>query len=163
MKFTQIILTATLFVTGILSTQAQNQDNSIPAAAVPLPTAQECKAFLEKNKVSKDIVVTSSGLQYKVIEEGDGQKPSTTDKVSLHYNISLINGTKIVDTFNDKPWIHQLDEAMPGMQEAVLMMPVGAKWVLYIPAALAFGKEGYKDVPPGATLICEVRLLDIIQ
>lgn len=155
MKFKHSLFAASLMLTTVLNARAQEDPK-------PAPTAAESKSFLAYNKALPGVITTASGLQYKVISEGEGAKPVAADKVSLHFNISLTNGTKILDNFKETPWQHHIDKAMPGMQEAITMMPVGSKWVLYIPAELAFGKEGYEDVPPGATLICEVELLDIV-
>lgn len=120
----------------------------------------ESKAFLEKNKTRPGIKVTSSGLQYEIVKNGTGPKPRLEDRVSLQYTISLINGQKLWSTYDNKqPWVHHLDKALAGVREAVLMMPVGSKWVLYIPASLAFGESGFDRVPPGAAIIYEVEVL----
>lgn len=122
--------------------------------------AKESKAFLENNKTKPGVKVTASGLQYKVIKQGSGPKPVMTDRVSLNFKTTLINGQKLWSTYDDKkPWVHHLDKALPGVAEAALMMPAGSKWIVYIPAALAFGEAGYDDVPAGAVLIYELEVL----
>jgi FKBP-type peptidyl-prolyl cis-trans isomerase len=121
---------------------------------------QESIAFLEKNKTQPGVIVTPSGLQYKVIKQGNGPKPSEQARVSLHYTATLVNGKKLWSTYdNKKPWVHHLDKALDGLKEGVLMMPEGSKWILYIPASLAFGNTGEQDVPAGAALIYEVEVL----
>jgi len=120
----------------------------------------ENTAFLKKNATKPGIKVTASGLQYKIIKDGNGPKPRLTDLVAMHFTIRLINGDKMWSTYdNQKPWVHHLDKALPGVREAALLMPAGSKWVLYIPASLAFGTTGYDSVPPDATLIYELEIL----
>lgn len=130
-------------------------------AAPILPSqAKESAAFLESNKNKPGIVQTASGLQYKVIKKGTGPKPAATDRVTLYYNLSLLDGKKIWKPFNaEKPWIHRLDKTLDGIREAVLLMNAGSKWTLYIPAELAFGPQGYEEVPPGAVIVCELELV----
>jgi len=121
---------------------------------------EESLTFLEKNKTKPGVVVTPSGLQYKIIKQGSGPKPSERDKVTLHYTATLVNGKKIWSTYDDqKPWVHHLDKALDGLREGVLMMPEGSKWILYIPSSLALGNAGNQDVPAGAALIYEVEVL----
>lgn len=121
------------------------------------------KEFLEKNKAAKGVKVTPSGLQYKIIKNGEGAKPLFTDKVSLGYTLKYTNGNLLSVFRNNAPWEHHIDKALSGMQEAIQMMPVGSKWILYIPASLAYGEDGYQDVPPGSALICEIELLKVIN
>lgn len=122
----------------------------------------ESIAFLAKNKTNPGVMVTASGLQYKVIKEGSGPKPTLNDRVSLHYTTTLYNGKKLWSTYdNNKPWVHHLISALPGVREAALMMPVGSKWIVYIPSSLAFGDAGDEEVPPGATLIYELEVLKL--
>jgi len=122
--------------------------------------AEESKAFFEKNKTKHGIIVTPSGLQYKIVKKGKGPIPAMADKVSMQYTATLINGQKLWSTYDDgKPWEHHLDKALPGIKEAALMMPAGSKWIVYIPASLAFGEGGYDVVPAGAGLIYELEIL----
>jgi len=117
-------------------------------------------AFLEKNRTKSGIKVTASGLQYKILKQGSGPTPTLQDRVTMHYTTSLFNGQKLWSTYNgNKPWVHHLDKALPGVREAALMMPAGSKWILFIPASLAFGQTGYEEVPPGAAIIYEMEIL----
>lgn len=127
------------------------------------PTAAESNAFLEKNKSAKGVKVTSTGLQYQIIKQGKGVKPVLTDGVSVQYKMYYVNGKLFSSTKPDTPWKHHIDKALPGMQEALTMMPVGSKWKLFIPATLAFGEEDYEDIPGGSALICEIELLKIVN
>ena len=118
--------------------------------------------FLNKNRKRPGVKVTSTGLQYEIIKNGTGIKPTMDDRVSLNFSTKLFTGEKLWSTYdNKKPWVHHLDKALEGVREAALMMPVGSKWILYIPASLAFGAGGYEEVPPGAALIYEMEVLKI--
>jgi FKBP-type peptidyl-prolyl cis-trans isomerase len=122
----------------------------------------ESQAFLQKNKTRPGIKVTPSGLQYKIIKQGNGQIPALGDKVRMLYTIKLVNGKKLWSVSSrNKPWEHHLDKALDGVKEAVLMMPVGSKWILYLPSSLAFGDAAYDEIPAGAALIYEVELIGI--
>lgn len=124
--------------------------------------AQESKTFLEKNKSKAGVISLPSGLQYKIIKKGNGPLPLMEDRVSLHYTTTLVNGQKLWSTYdNNKPWVHRMNKALEGVKDAALMMPVGSKWMVYIPAALAFGDAGYEEIPPGAALIYELEVLKV--
>lgn len=124
--------------------------------------AEESEAFLAKNKTKSGVKVTSSGLQYKIIKEGKGPKPTMDERVSLNFTTTLVDGQKLWSTYdNNKPWVHRLDKTLPGVREAALMMPAGSKWMVYIPARLALGNEGDgESVPAGAALIYELEVLN---
>lgn len=125
--------------------------------------AAASRAFLTRNKSVKGVNVTSSGLQYKIIKKGTGVKPISKDGVKLAYTLKYLDGKMIAEFTKDAPWRHHIDKALPGMQEAIPMMPVGSKWVLYIPANLAFGEYGDQEVPPGNAFICEIELIEIVK
>lgn len=117
-------------------------------------------SFLERNKRKAGVNTTSSGLQFEILKQGEGPKPNMADKVALQFKTTLIDGTKLWSTYDDqKPWVHHLDKTIEGVREAVLMMPAGSKWRLYIPAELAFDESGFEQIPPGAALIYEIELL----
>lgn len=124
----------------------------------------EGKAFLEENKKAKGVVETASGLQYEILTEGTGAKPSKTDKVRVHYTGSLIDGT-VFDSSVQRgtPAEFPVTGVIAGWVEALQMMPVGSKWRLTIPHNLAYGERGAgASIPPFSTLIFEVELLDIV-
>ncbi len=118
--------------------------------------------YLAENKTKDGIVVTESGLQYKVIKKGKGKKPSTTDKVKVHYKGTLIDGT-VFDSSIDRgePATFPVTGVIKGWTEALLLMPVGSKWELTIPENLAYGERDMQTIPPYSTLIFEVELLSI--
>ena len=118
--------------------------------------------FLEKNKKEKGVKVTPSGLQYIVLKMGKGPKPKLTDKVKVHYKGTLIDGT-VFDSSYDRgePAVFPVNGVIKGWQEAIPMMPVGSKWILYIPSDLAYGERAPKQIGPNQVLIFEVELLGI--
>lgn len=119
--------------------------------------------WLEENKKKEGVQVTQSGLQYKVITEGTGEKPKATDKVKVNYEGTLIDGTVFDSSIKrGQPATFQVNQVIKGWTEALKMMPVGSKWELYIPYQLAYGdRETGKDIKPYSALIFSVELLDI--
>jgi FKBP-type peptidyl-prolyl cis-trans isomerase len=122
-------------------------------------------SFLQKNKENPGVVVTSSGLQYKVVKLGTGAKPTETDVVKVHYTGTLIDGTKFDSSVDrGQPAEFQLNGVIKGWVEGLQLMPVGSKFILYIPESLAYGGQGAGDViKPFSTLVFEVELLDIVK
>lgn len=119
--------------------------------------------FLAKNKQREEVKVTESGLQYEILEAGDGPIPGPDDKVKVHYHGTLING-EVFDSSVDRgePISFPVTGVIQGWQEALQMMPVGSKWKLYIPYDLAYGSRGAgSSIKPYSTLIFEVSLLEI--
>ncbi len=123
---------------------------------------KKSEEFLEKNKKEKGVKVTPSGLQYKVLKMGKGPKPKLTDKVKVHYKGTLIDGT-VFDSSYDRgePAVFPVNGVIKGWQEAIPMMPVGSKWIIYIPSELAYGERAPKQIGPNQALIFEVELLGI--
>ncbi|MDH8702429.1 FKBP-type peptidyl-prolyl cis-trans isomerase FklB [Dysgonomonadaceae bacterium PH5-43] len=123
----------------------------------------ENAAFLEKNAKEEGVVTLPSGLQYKVISEGKGAKPAATDEVTVHYHGTTIKG-EVFDSSVDRgePATFPLNAVIPGWTEGLQLMPVGSKYMFYIPYDLAYGAEGRGGlITPFATLVFEVELLDI--
>lgn len=120
-------------------------------------------AFLAENAKKEGVVVTSSGLQYKVIKQGDGTKPRLSSRVIVHYRGTLVDGTEFDSSYGrQEPLKTVVGRTIKGWSEALPMMPVGSKWMLYIPADLAYGEEGGGDqIPPNSTLVFEIELLGI--
>ncbi|MBO7445215.1 MAG: FKBP-type peptidyl-prolyl cis-trans isomerase [Bacteroidales bacterium] len=119
------------------------------------------KKFLEDNKNKEGVHVTPSGLQYKVIKEGSGPKPTATSEVTVHYKGTLLDGTVFDSTEKSgQPISFPLDRVIPGWTEGLQLMSPGAKYIFYIPSELAYGDQGAPGaIPGGATLIFEVELL----
>ncbi|MDR0302324.1 MAG: FKBP-type peptidyl-prolyl cis-trans isomerase [Treponema sp.] len=125
---------------------------------------QKGNEFLAENSKKPGITTTSSGLQYEVIKEGNGAKPSAFDVVRVHYEGTLIDGT-VFDSSYDRgsPIEFPLDGVIAGWTEGVQLMGVGSKYKLYIPSELGYGAGGAGPIPPNSALIFEVELLDIIN
>ncbi|MBF0289034.1 MAG: FKBP-type peptidyl-prolyl cis-trans isomerase [SAR324 cluster bacterium] len=121
------------------------------------------EAFLTKNATAPGVVVCSSGLQYRILEEGNGACPGSTDSVTVHYAGKLLNG-KVFDSSykRGEPLSFPVNGVIAGWTEALKMMPVGSKWELFIPAPLGYGVKGAGGlIGPNATLVFEVELLAI--
>lgn len=122
------------------------------------------KTYLENNAKKAGVTVTESGLQYEVITEGTGEKPSVSSTVRTHYHGCLPNG-EVFDSSvqRNQPAEFAVNGVIAGWTEALQMMPVGSKWRLVIPSDLAYGERGAGGaIPPHATLVFEVELLDIL-
>ncbi len=160
-------------------TSALNGDSSkIPTANIQTVTqsyfmkAQQVEAgkageagkkFLEENGKKAGVKTTASGLQYEIMKEGTGPKPLATDTVIVHYHGTTIEG-KVFDSSVDRkePAKFPVNQVIPGWTEALQLMPVGSKWKLVIPSALAYGERGAgADIKPNAVLVFEVELLSI--
>jgi FKBP-type peptidyl-prolyl cis-trans isomerase FklB len=121
------------------------------------------KKFLDDNSKKTGVKTTASGLQYKVIKEGSGDKPKDADVVETNYRGTTIDGKEFDSSAKQgKSVSFPVNGVIKGWSEALKMMPVGAKWELFVPSDLAYGDEGYgDDIAPGSTLIFEVELLSI--
>jgi len=124
---------------------------------------QEGETFLAENKTKQGVVTTESGLQYRVITEGRGRRPTLTDRVRVHYHGTLIDGTVFDSSvLRGESIAFPVSGVISGWTEALQLMPVGSKWVLYIPQELAYGSHGAGGlIPPYSALIFEVELLGI--
>ena len=120
---------------------------------------------LEINRHKAGVVELPSGLQYEILKQGTGAKPSANDKVKCHYHGTLINGTVFDSSVQrGEPATFGVSQVIPGWIEALQLMPVGSKWRLFIPSNLAYGEHGAGDViEPNSTLIFDVELLDIVK
>ena len=128
-------------------------------------TKEEGEKFLAENKTKDGVFTTESGLQYKVITEGTGAKPAATDKVKVHYKGTLLDGTEFDSSYKrNEPTEFRLDQVIPGWTEGLQIMPVGSKYIFWIPSELAYGERGMgRDIKPNSTLQFEIELLDIVK
>lgn len=124
---------------------------------------EEGKKWLDENAKKKGVTVTASGLQYEVLKEGSGEKPTATSKVTVHYHGTLTDG-RVFDSSVDrgKPASFGLNQVIPGWTEGVQLMPIGAKYRFYLPSDLAYGDRGAGQlIGPNEVLIFEVELISI--
>lgn len=120
------------------------------------------KKFLAENANSKAVYTTKSGLQYRILKKGNGQKPTAKDKVKVNYTGTLIDGTKFDSSYDrGEPLTFPVNQVIPGWSEGVQLMDVGSKYKLYIPYNLGYGEQMVGSIPPGSTLIFDVELLEI--
>jgi FKBP-type peptidyl-prolyl cis-trans isomerase FklB len=122
------------------------------------------KAFLEENAKKEGVITLPSGLQYQVITEGNGKKPSATDKVKCHYEGTLIDGTLFDSSIKrGQPAVFGVNQVIRGWVEALQLMSEGSKWRLFIPSELGYGaQQAGEMIPPHSTLIFEVELIEVL-
>jgi len=126
--------------------------------------AEEGQAFLAANAEKEGVMVTDSGLQYRVITEGEGASPDGDDRVTVHYRGKLINGVEFDSSYaRDEPATFGLNQVIPGWTEGVQLMKEGAKYEFFVPSELAYGEQGRPGpIGPNSTLIFEVELLEVV-
>ena len=138
---------------------AAQREKSAQAAA----QNTEAVAFLAENATKDGVKTLPSGLQYKVLKEGSGVMPGATDKVTVHYRGTLVDGAEFDSSYSrNKPATFGVNRVIPGWTEALLLMQEGDKWQLFIPANLGYAERGAgSKIPPNSTLIFEVELLSV--
>lgn len=120
-------------------------------------------AFLEANKTKDGVKTTSTGLQYKVIEEGAGAKPAASNTVEVHYRGTHISGAEFDSSYaRNQPAQFPLNAVISGWTEGVQLMPEGSKFQFYIPSELAYGERDIPGIPGNSVLIFDVELLKIM-
>jgi FKBP-type peptidyl-prolyl cis-trans isomerase len=120
--------------------------------------------FLEQNKQAEGVVTLESGLQYKILKEGDGPKPKKSDIVDIYYQGSLVDGTQFANHLAETgpPQKFLVSETIPGWRQALTGMPTGSRWLLFVPGELGYGKAGVPPlVGPNATLIYDLELVGV--
>ena len=138
--------------------QQQQQEAQMAAADDNLAAGQE---FLKENSKEDGVMVTLTGLQYKVIEEGEGEQPEATDMVKVHYTGRLLDGTVFDSSEGKEPMEIQLNRLIPGWVEGIQLMQTGAKYRFWIPANLAYGVQAPPSIGPNQVLDFEVELLEV--
>lgn len=151
----KILLLITMIVCGLgLTSCSKDEDNY----------EQQCKEYLDKNAKREGVKVTSSGLQYEVLEDGNGKSPSATDIVRCHYEGRLINGTVFDSSYKrGEPSEFALNQVIKGWTEGLQLMKEGSKFRFYIPYYLAYGSRGVGNIHPYAALIFDVELIEVIE
>jgi FKBP-type peptidyl-prolyl cis-trans isomerase FklB len=125
---------------------------------------KESEEFLRLNKVKEGVTVTDSGLQYRVVQDGDGKNPTVHSRVKCHYEGKFISGEIFDSSYKrGEPVVFGLDQVIPGWSEGVCLMKPGAKYEFVIPAKLAYGERGIPGrIPGNSVLTFTVELLDIL-
>lgn len=143
----------------------QEQEAKQQAAAAEAGKAAKAagEAFLAENAKKDGVVTLPSGLQYQVLKEGDGKKPSATDQVVCHYEGTLIDGTIFDSSYQrNQPATFGLNQVIAGWTEGVQLMQEGAKYRFFIPYNLAYGERGAgAQIPPFAALVFDVELIEV--
>ncbi len=162
-----------LFISGLMAVM-----NDTAAMKMTVEVAQkhineylmevELKAgqdFLAANKTKEGVITTESGLQYKVITEGTGAKPTATDQVKCHYTGKLLDGVVFDSSVQrGEPAVFGVGQVIRGWQEVLQLMPVGSKYQIWVPSDLAYGPSGAGQIiKPNATLEFEIELLEIVK
>ena len=145
--------------------QKQQADKAAKEEKLYGPNRRAGEDFLKENAKKDSVITTASGLQYKVLVKGNGVVPQMSDKVQVHYEGRLIDGT-VFDAsakHGDQPSEFQPNQVIKGWTEALTMMPVGSKWQLYIPQQLAYGERNMGTIKPYSTLIFDVELVGIVD
>lgn len=126
---------------------------------------EEGQAFLAQNAQNDGVMTTESGLQYRVIEEGEGDRPSASDRVTVHYKGTLINGVEFDSSYSrGEPATFGLNQVIAGWTEGLQLMTEGSKYEFFIPSDLAYGEQGRPGpIGPNSTLIFEVELIEIVD
>lgn len=118
--------------------------------------------FLADNKAKKGIVALPNGIQYRVIEEGNGDRPSKTSTVKVHYRGSLINGTEFDSSFaRGEPAEFKIDQVLKGWQEIMPLMRVGDMWQVFLPPEMAYGEQAPRAIGPNQSLIFDIKLIEV--
>ena len=133
-------------------------------AAMAAAFKEEGENWLKENAKKEDVVVLSSGLQYKVVKQGTGKKPGRTSKVRCHYEGTLTNGMKFDSSYDrNEPAVFGLNQVIKGWTEGLQLMSEGSIYELYIPYQLAYGEAGaHGSIPPCAALVFKVELLEVL-
>jgi FKBP-type peptidyl-prolyl cis-trans isomerase len=164
----KLLMTGDQISASLLSAQEELKKKQAPQIEKMKGLAEknrkEGEAFLSGNKTKEGVVTLESGLQYKILKAGDGQKPTGDDTVVCHYRGTLLDGTEFDSSHKrNQPATFPLARVIKGWTESLQLMPVGSKWQLFIPSDLAYGERGAPGgkIGPNATLIFEVELISI--
>ena len=158
-------------LTGDAGTLLMNQEDaqSYIQAFVMDATVKEAEAtkeeeihFLAENKTKEGVITTESGVQYKVLKQGEGDKPSLNDRVTVHYTGSLLDGTIFDNSIErGEPITVGVGQVVAGWTEVLQLMPLGSKYIAWIPSELGYGMQGNGPIKPNSTLVFEIELLSI--
>ena len=142
--------------------QVYQTQQFVKQATVAMTNKRKGESFRGDNRNKDGVIETSSGLQYRVLEEGVGDTSASINTVVVHYRGMLVNGEEFDSSYtNNGPVTLDLKEVVSGWKEALQLMQKGAKWELVIPPELAYGAKGSGNIGPNETLIYEVKLINV--
>ncbi len=145
------------FSQSVMRTQREERQ------ALGLKNQTEGEAYLKENGAREGVITTESGLQYEILHQGDGPKPTADQEVRVHYKGTLIDGTEFDSSQGREPVVFPVGDVIPGFSEALQLMSVGSTYRVVIPGDLGYGTSGAgEDIGPNATLIFEIELLEIL-
>lgn len=148
-------------VMNALQSEVRRRDAATHRTAV-VENKAKGDAFLAGNKTKNGVIALASGVQYRVLKEGDGKKPTDADMVECNYRGTLLDGTEFDGTDPGRPATLKVAQLIAGWKEALKLMPAGSKWEIFIPPQLAYGQRGVgSDIGPNETLVFEVELLAV--
>ncbi len=128
----------------------------------PMSNKAAAEAFMQSNASEPDVIQTESGLQYKIIETGNGSTPTMSDTVAAHYAGRLLDGTEFDNSYSrGAPLTIPVGGVIKGWTEALLMMKEGDKWTLFIPPELGYGERGVGPIPADSALIFDIELIEV--
>ncbi len=143
--------------------QAKREEEQAEQAKVAGENIAKGAAHLEANKAKEGVVTLESGLQYKVLTEGKGKKPTSSDRVKVHYKGTLIDGTQFDSSYDrGQPATFGVTQVIKGWTEALQLMSEGSKWQLTIPSDLAYGEAPRPKIPGNSVLLFDVELLEVV-
>ena len=151
-------------VTAALDTfeKELKQDLAHARGMIAARNKKEGEAFLTENAKKEGVVTLPGGLQYKILKAGDGKRPSRDDRVVCNYRSTLLDGKEVDNSAKrNKPAVLPIKTVIPGLAQALQLMPVGSKWQLYVPPELGYGDRAMPAFGPNSTLLLEVELLAI--
>lgn len=167
MKRYSIILLTGLLLTGTYSVYAENTPsmtvNASQTQSMEMKNKMLGEEYLTTNKNKPGVITLPNGLQYKIITQGSGSKPTDQDTVTVNYSGTLINGTEFDSSYNrGQPATFPVNAVIEGWTEALKLMNEGSTWELYIPATLAYGERGAPPaIGPNETLIFKINLIKV--
>lgn len=140
----------------------QQEQERLALESIKTENEAKAKVFFEENAKKDGVKTLPNGLQYKILTKGTGAKPKLTDVVVAHYKGTLLDGTVFDSSYErGEPASFRVNEVIKGWTEALQLMPVGSKWILYIPQDLGYGANAAGSIPPYSPLVFEVELISI--
>ncbi len=164
MFFAALAALATLASCGSDSNKEKTADAPAPAAdtvAVKRDTLPADRWMIDNKQ--KEGVVEANGIQYKILKEGTGDKPNKRKRVKINFEVRLTNGKLVESHMGNDVMELPVSAVIPGLQNALTLMPEGSTWEIYIPWDLAYGAEGSKGIPPYSALIFKVKLIEVVK